>query len=529
MDEQSAGWAPERPGRSEARGTRGAALPARENVPREGDHQDPGLVEAVRVPVSPRWSLPSAGRWISAGYVALAALTALVLVIGAAVQPSYGSLPPYLGTHLVDLRSAPVPEGWRNDLAATFAPSAPGQCVSFRAGTFDGRHEVVTATVPSSSTTGQNAECEVASPATGGRIAMLDPVTGRTIWARSLATDLDMTVFSLVWHASVEAGVVVVGIDGSKGDVMLSLDARTGATLSSAHLSLPDEVINFGVSGSLVMSVVPDVGGSVVTYSLRRVENLRSLLWTRTMSSSLFPELLPDRLVVPLVGSTVSVDGVTGRESTWGADLRALQGVRVVDDHLIAVTTPAGVGLGSSVVLLAASGRRIWEHPASDITALAVSRACIVVSSGSSEQTCLDRSSGRVLWRATIPGAIVGTPEGARTDDIELIGPVTSSSATLSISMIDGSSGKVRFVTTIPRGADVVGHSVSTGYALDTSAADGEADLTAFDLSSGATLWSRRASDLEVWGGRLVEVTNAGVARELTDPAARSGPVPLPW
>ncbi|BDZ51100.1 hypothetical protein GCM10025867_33410 [Frondihabitans sucicola] len=458
---------------------------------------------------------------IALAYLAGAAVTGLVVGAGAVVQPVYGSEPAFGGTAFAEVRSTPTAAGWSLPLASEFAPGVPPACVTFRAGAVDEHHELLTADLPSPSSTGQNAECEVSSPETRGRLVMVDPATGRVQWRRSLEHDLGTTVFSLVWHASASAGVVVVGVDGSKGDELLALDVRTGRTVSEVTVDDPDAVINFAVSGHLVVSAVPGTGGTVTTYTLRRTTDLDTDLWTRSISSVLLPQLLPDRFVVPLPEGTVSIDGSTGDQTPWGSDLRNLEGVRVTGDRVVAQTIPRGVGLAASVVMLDARGRTLWSRPSPAISGLSVARRCVVVSTDVVRVTCLDPASGAERWSSEIPGSVVGTPDGATTGDVESIGPVRARDRSLTLSELDGDTGHVRFQTSIPRGSDVVGQAAATGYALGTRSSDGASVLTAFDLDSGRTLWTLGRSELGVWGGHLVEITRAGVARELVD--GRSG------
>jgi outer membrane protein assembly factor BamB len=456
-------------------------------------------------------------------YAAGAAVIGLVVAAGSLAQPVYGSEAPYGGTHYADVRSTPTPSGWTLPLAREFAPGVPGECLTFRAGGVDARHELLAADPPSSTVTDQNPRCGVASPGTRGRLVMVDPATGRVLWRRNLEHDLGSTVRSLIWRASASPDSVVVGIVGSLGSVLLSLDVRTGKTVSSTGVDSPDEAINFAVSGHVVVSAVPDTGGAVETFTVRRSDALSHRLWRQSMSSVLLPELLPDRFVVPLPGGTVSVDGRTGRQTAWRSDLRDLQGVVVSGDRLVAQTIPRGVGLAASVVSLDRTGKILWTRPAPAITGLSTSRNCVMVSTGAIQVTCLDPDDGRERWTTPLAGAVSGTPDGSTTNDVESIGPVHSGDTSLRLSEIDGENGRVRFVTSVPRGADIVGQSVATGYALGSSSASGDSTLTAFDLDSGRTLWSISRPDLGVWGGELVEITSSGLARALVDPGAASG------
>lgn len=519
MDGDGTRWAPPRPGRPSS--LRGVRDPAVASVSARQDSAGPAAALPSREGPLPRRRLSTA-RLVLAAYAAGAAVVALVVGGGAALQPVYGSEEPFGGTTFQEVRQSPTPRGWSLPLAEEFAPGLPTDCLSFRAGGVDARHEVVTATLPPAGSTGSDASCEVSSPSTPGHVVMIDPATGRITWRRSLERDLGMQVFSVVLHASRSAGVVVVGVAGSEGDYLLALSTASGRTVSSTRVDSPDDAINFAVSGRLVVSVAPDIGGAVNTYSLRRIDRLGDLLWSRSISSVLFPQLLDDRLVVPLPDRTVSVDGTTGAETTWNRNLRDLEGVRVSGETVVAQTVPKGVGLQPSVVLLDRTGRTRWTVPAPSISGLTVSRGCIVLETGSERVTCLDPADGRVRWSTAIAGSVIGTPDGSTTGDVETIGPVHAKDVDLTVSELDGETGRVRFRTSLPRGAEVVGQSTATGYALGTSSATGASTLLAFDLASGRTLWTLKRGELDVWGGRLVEITSQGVARELT--GGRVGP-----
>jgi outer membrane protein assembly factor BamB len=514
MDGDEARWAPPRPGRVDwppvVTAPVGRALPdAREQ-------------RAAR-PLKPARRTRSAVRTLLLAYGALLAAIGLVVGGGSVLQPVYGSEAPYGGTRYGEVRTRPTPNGWSLSLASEFDPAVPPRCFTFRPGSVDAGHELVSAELPTAGSTGQDAECEVSSPETAGRLVMLDPATGRVLWRRSLASDLHETVFSLVWHASRSAGVVVVGVDGSKGDFLLTLAVGSGKTLSEGTVDGPDAVINFAVSDHLVVSVVPDVGGAVDTYSLRRTTDLGTELWSRSISSVLLPQLLPDRFVVPLPDGTVAVDGVTGRERPWGGDLRRLEGVRVTGDRVVAQTTPRRVGQASSVVMLDATGQRVWSRPEPSITQLAVSRGCVVVSTGAVRVTCLDPATGAVRWSSEVAGSVIGTPDGSTTSDVVSIGPVHAQDTALTVSEIDGRTGRVRFRTLLPRGSDVAAQATATGYSLGTDSSTGASTMSGFDLDSGRTLWNLRAADLDIWGGELVEITRTGIVHRLVDGRATAG------
>ncbi|MCU1527177.1 MAG: hypothetical protein JWP75_940 [Frondihabitans sp.] len=510
MDVDETGWVPPRP-------TRAEGAPGRLSGPLPESMAD---FTTSRLSTETTWGVPRRriplARRVAFGYLALAVVIALVAVLGTVLQPVYGSMKPYGGTSFVDVRSRPTASGWSLDLARTFSRTAPARCLAFHADTVGRHREVVTATLPSPDSSAATAACGEDSPDTPGILTMLDPVTGAVVWKRDLSRDLDMTVSSLVWHASRVAGVVVVGVDGSLGDRLLSLDVDTGRTVSSAAVSQSDEVINFGVSGDLVLSVVPDSGGTLDTYYLRRVGDLSKTVWTGSLSSTIFPEMLPDRLIIPMPTETLTVDGVTGDESRWGADLWRNQGILVMGDQVLAVTVSLGVGVEASLLLYDSSGHRVWSTPAAAISALNVSRSCVLVSS-SSTVTCHDKRTGVPRWTTSLNGQVNGTPDGSTTDDVVGTATVHEGATSLDVTVFDGATGQPRFTANIPRGADIVGEGTTTGYTLDSTSPAGMSTLMAFDLDSGLTLWSLTEPDLELWGGHLVQISANGVAQELTD------------
>ncbi|WP_162269018.1 PQQ-binding-like beta-propeller repeat protein [Frondihabitans sp. PAMC 28766] len=457
------------------------------------------------------------GRRVAVAYAILAAAIAVIAVIGTALQPSYGSLPPEGGVSVLDLRSAPTPTGWSLDLGAVFAPGVPGSCLSFQSGALSPTLELVSATVPITSSTQENALCSPGTSEVEGRLAAIDPRTGHPQWLRSLGGDLNTTVSSLVWHRSAASGDIVVGVNGSRGAFLVDLDGRTGRLIDSAQVDSPDAAINFAVEGNLVLSAEPDAGGALEVYELRDARHLSKKIWSKQLTSSAQPQLLPDRLIVPLSPGTVSVDGRTGRETPWASDLTGIEGARVVDGGILGVTIPQGVGLGSFVELLDADGKSVWQVPALAVSSLESSRSCITMTSVTSKLTCIAPKTGDERWSVDFTGLTDGTPEGSTTDDIATIGPVKTGDTTLRIVTLDGATGATRATAVIPRGSDVVAESIATGFALDASTARGRSSLTAFDLSSGRTLWSISAGTIQHWGARFVEIDATGVAYELVD------------
>ncbi|ARC57241.1 Outer membrane protein assembly factor BamB [Frondihabitans sp. 762G35] len=513
MDVEEGRWVPPRPSRVDVRGAAvdGPGHPAVPSSASSGPLPGDRGLESRRAD-----GRRSPLRRVGLLYLGLLALTALVAGAGAAAQPVYGSLAPAGGTTVADVRDRPTPTGWTRALVPLFGEGIPASCFSFRDETIDARHVVVTATVPPPSSTAENQECQVSGARTAGIVVALDPESGAVLWRRDLELDLGTTVSSLIAHAAPSAGAVVIGIDGSGGDTLIALSAANGDTISQGSIDRIDEVINFAVSGSLVLSVVPDSGGTVQTYSLRRLDSLDTLRWRRAMSTAIYPEFLSDRVVVPLVSGTIQVSGETGRETPWGTDIRRVQSVRPVDDdQLLTVTYPRGVGLSSTMTLLDRDGRALWSQPIPQLAALVPSRTCIVASTGAASLTCFDRSTGRSRWTAPISGDVIGTPPGSTTDDIQVIGPVGGTDSTLTIREVDAGSGRIRFTTTMPRGSAVVGQGTTTGYGLDTTGGDGRSRATAFDLDDGRTLWTIAAADVRLWGGRLVEISSSGVAGEL--------------
>ncbi|GAA4665485.1 outer membrane protein assembly factor BamB family protein [Frondihabitans cladoniiphilus] len=476
-----------------------------------------------------RWG---SGTRILAAYLALALVTALVVVVGAAEQPVYGGAAPFGGTRFDELRAAPKASGWTLDLASAVAPGIPVECVVLRAGDVDAAHELVTATVPSSSPTGRFTACTRYASAVAARLVMVDPATGRVLWTRDLAGDLGLTSASVVWHASSTRGVVVVGVDALEGDDLVGLDVSTGRTRGRTSVPDPDDVINFAVVGDLVLTASPDADSAVTRYSLRRVDDVSDLVWTEETSSSVFPQLLSHRLLVPLPTGTVSVDGSTGRVTAWPHDLSRDTGVQVAGDRVFAVLPGAGVGLAPTLEAYRADGTVDWRYTAAGIAAVATSRDCVVVSRLGSTTTCLDPTTGRARWSADLPGVVEGTPPGATTSDIEIVAPVRTGDTTLRVSEVDAASGRVRFASVLPRGMVVAGQSRTVGYAIDApDQASGSGRLSAFDLSSGRVLWTvssvappvaapHDTDYFDVWGGHLVALTGRGTVSELTTTTA---------
>jgi outer membrane protein assembly factor BamB len=453
---------------------------------------------------------------VLAAYAALVLAVAVVVGLGVALQPRYGSLPPSGGVDVADLRSTPTPSGWSIGLARLLGPGLPGSCLQLRSETLSARRVIVTAVVPGSGSEGGNVRCEARAAKVAGRMVAVDPTTGRVVWTRSLGDDLDERVDSLVWQRADAVGGLVVGIGGSGGARFLTLRGDTGRTIDQAPVDDPDDAIDFAVSGRLILSAVPDLGGSLETYTLRSTRDLGRTLWSEQESIATLPQLLPDRLIVPLSTGTIQVSGRTGRTSPWATDLRGLQGVRTVGSGIIGVTVPAGVGLGAFVVRLDAAGRTVWEIPALAVSDLQVARGCIAMSSLTLKLTCLDPATGRSRWSVDYRGVVAGTPAGSTASGFDAIGSVAQGDSVLRVSGIDGTTGAIAFTADIPRGAEVVAHSVGTGYALNAEAPGGGSQLTGFDLSSGRRLWTITRPSIQRWGGRFVSITRDGTAHELT-------------
>ncbi len=528
MADEVTPWAPARPVGADAVGARldaGAGTSGPGWLPPRGSAQATRASSDGRARTPPpRRRLP-VGRRIALAYLTLAAVIALVVVAGAASQPVYGSLAPYGGTALVDLRSAPTTDGWSGDMSQRLAPSLPKGCLNVSAGGVDGAHELITAQLPSVGPNGENAACEAKAVASVGRVMMVDPATGRTLWTRDLGALFGTTVFSVVWHRASVLDGVVVGVDGGRGSYLVLLDARTGAVVDRAPVASSDAAVDFAVSGHLVLSAEPNQGGELTTYELRRADSLSRVLWRQQVSASTAPQLLPDRLLVPLPKGTISIDGVTGRVSSWATDLQQIEGARVVGDTVLGVTVPQGVGLGSFVVRLDASGRQMWEVPALAVSGLAASRTCVLMSSVTTMLSCIDPASGRIRWSIPDSGAPEGTPTGATTADVEVLRAVHSGDTSVSVADLDGATGRARFSATLPRGAVVAGQSTGTAYAIDSSSGVDDA-LTAFDTATGRVLWTYRARTIELWGGHLVATGRDGVTRELTDAGSNAWQAP---
>jgi outer membrane protein assembly factor BamB len=527
MSDGDTGWSPARPAGAGRSGLDRDGLD-RDGLDQDGLHRpatapssvprdrallpaQPGRLQPARRRRRP-WSTP---RRLLAGYVALLLAITVVVGAGTALQPRYGSNAPEGGVSVADLRSAPRLGGWSVKLARLLGPGLPGSCLQLRSDTLSARRVIVTAIVPGASAEGGNVRCEAKASRVAGRMVAVDPETGRVVWTRSLGDDLDERVDSLVWQPADSVDGLVVGVGGSSGARFLTLRGDTGRTVDQAPVDDPDDAIDFAVSGHLILSAVPDLGGSLETYTLRSTRDLGRTLWSQQESIATLPQLLPDRLLVPLSTGTIQVSGDDGRVSAWATDLRGLQGVRTVGSGIIGVTVPAGVGLGSFVVRLDARGRTVWEIPALAVSDLQVTRSCIAMSSLTLKLTCLDPLTGRSRWSRDYRGVVAGTPTGSRASGFDVIGTVTPGDSILRVSGIDGDTGATRFTADIPRGAEVVAQSLGTGYALNAEAPGGGSQLTGFDVSSGRRLWTITRPSIERWGGRFVSIAGDGTAREL--------------
>ncbi|BDZ51220.1 hypothetical protein GCM10025867_34610 [Frondihabitans sucicola] len=444
----------------------------------------------------------------------LAAGTAVITGLGASLTPVYGNLSPYRESGVVDVRSAPHSTGWTTDLARSILPGVPVRCVSFTSSQSTDSLVLLTgASQPLGSSTGCST---LTSSQVRSTIALFDAATGRVLWTKNLGT-----LFSA------DAGTVTLqqsAIVSAAGRVVLQ--ATVGGRYSVATLAIPTG----RETGSVVqppdqVGQSPVIAGTLLLYSgstsregstewtLVDVRRLGRPLWTAVLPDSDSPWLTRRAAFATIDGRSMRIDGRSGRMTEFGGGSVDLSNTLQDVDGLY---TTHVVQAGTIVTAWDADGRRLWSRSGfGDLTG--VSRDCVVVAlPGTTKLTCLDHGDGRSRWTTDVGSLAYATfLPGQTSRDVPVYRSLGNRTE---IVMIDGDTGKREYVLRLEPQTQVIAVSRTTGY-LRTSSETGTAtQLTAFDVHSGRTLWTRATGadgDTEFWGGHLVSVDAGQVAREL--------------
>ncbi|ARC57341.1 hypothetical protein AS850_09660 [Frondihabitans sp. 762G35] len=451
---------------------------------------------------------------------ALVGATALIAGAGSALTPAYGTLAPFQTTAVVDLRSAPTPDGWSIDLARDVLPGVPPRCASFSASSYTDPLVVLTGEAPP---LGSSTDCAALDRIrVASTVALFDPSTGLLRWSHDLSRDFPYRNSPIqIGQASVvtRAGRVLVQltVDGVYTVAALSLstgDVLASTTLDADAVGAPPEI-----AGTLVLFGGTTSREGSTAWQLVDARQVGRPIWTGVVDDSRQPVLTTSAVFATVDGRSIRADGVTGRVTPLGDGNVDLASAGVVDATTDAFYTSRSVPFGLIVEAWGGDGRRLWSR--GGVGALAgVTRDCVVTSTyGGGDTRCLDRATGRSRWSSPVTGnAFAGAVVGQTTNDVALYKPLGS---TLQQLVLDGSSGRVKYTLPAADQAYIAAAGPTVGYLLRRTASGSSVGVRAFDAETGRTLWSRgdtRAGRTELWGGHFVLLSESGVATELVDP-----------
>jgi len=442
----------------------------------------------------------------------LVALTALISLVGTAATPTYASLSPWRSDAVADLRGAPTADGWSTDLAARLLPLVAPGCAAFHASSAVDHVVLLWAT-----TTGHGCTPATADTVTS-TVALFDTATGDVLWTHRLSTDAFRDIGTVaVSSASVVRASRTVLVEASAAGRfrVVSLDLATGSLKGFHDLGTTDQGVQSTVTASFALLGATGATAGTTRWQLVDPARVGRPVWFATLDDTARPLLVGDAVFVALGGRSVRVDGRTGRITTLGQGTVDLQSAVVEGNDLY--TTQAS-DAGDVITAWNGEGRMLWVRSGTgDI--VGVTRTCVVTSFvGTATSSCLSRATGHVLWGAGTGTSSVSLGLPGQTSDSVFVVSVAASGRQLLV--LDGATGAVEAAASIPVLTFPVLASHSTGYLVRRDAADADESISAFDVRTGRVLWTEGASrgrSVELWGGRLVSVSSAGVARELVD------------
>ncbi|WP_423921850.1 hypothetical protein ACPEEZ_01580 [Frigoribacterium sp. 2-23] len=371
------------------------------------------VVAAAGRALRARWQAASRGRRAASSLAALLLVAGLVAVLGSAVQPSYPALAApgqtMTGTDpfgrsqgtgpmlLDDLRALPTGAAWTTDLRAALAPGTTTGCVSYRQVGTVGSDVLV-----GTSWLGGGGDCIDAI----GRVARIDPGTGRIEWTADIRAALDIgdPQYVTVYPDS-DDRAATVSLSRQVGTPAVRLDLRTGEILGT--IVRPDDVtftepgsdsgtgsgsdagsapgydpsglgelstqgdgssdsptitppatgvhsLTTASSGAFVVGTIPREyfdGTGAMTYSsddpfhydLYRVADPTTPIWSGDVMSSSYPTMMDGRMFVELFGGgQISVDTTTGAVTHWPTSLSGVNGAFSIEGQLYVVTSGDG-------------------------------------------------------------------------------------------------------------------------------------------------------------------------------------------
>lgn len=503
VDSDERGWTPPRPP-SGGDGRRSGA------TPRVPDRRRP--VETGRR------SRSTAGRRILTSYVALAAVIGLVVAIGGALQPSYGSLAPWRSTEVDDLRASPSSAPWAVDLAVMISPGTPPECLRFSTVDVGPGLTAIRADGAWAYGFAPDSACSVVPAGFGSRVALFDTRTGAVRWVRDIATDLTTGEgVSVTWMSTVDSGSrLLVRAGTSTAQVVESLSTATGQVLESTGSRpwSPDD--RFTASGRVVATGSLSSDGLGYSYELRDADDLSRVVWRGTGNQDATMIALDDRLLLGSTG-TVQIPLSTGVAAPWGRAVSTNAGYAVHDDTVFAsdvrgegVTTTRTRGFTA----LSRTGAVLWRSPLDLRGSYSITRSCLAATDESGDSvSCLDYRTGRTLWTTSVGNySFSGSAPGQRSDDV--IAVTTAERARLVA--LDGATGRIRFSTDVPAGSTPVAAGHTVIYLLGYGLTGARSTIIALDASSGRHLWTRSSQvQVGVWGGHVIDVGVDGLARRL--------------
>ena len=508
-----------------------------------------------------RWQRASSGR--RAGTAAAAGVVAVALVVaaGLASQPDYPEGAPAGGLVVDELRSAPVPAGWRIDPADLGVPDVQPGCLDLRVLARAGDDVLVlTTTQLGTATTG----C-FDRAARGDRIARVDPRSGAVRWSTPTSDVSDASAPGQLgaWVDS-DASTAVVGTTaselGSDDDLVTLLDLATGIVLdrrvspggSTAVLEADDDWVlvttRAGGGGDRGTGFVDGPARTRVAALPR--DAISTSTWEADLGTVGRAQLVDGQVLVTTAGAASLVDPATGSSRAWGEAWR--RGTSsVVDDDLVLVDLQADDDDEFPVerIAYAAGGRELWRRGFEPDRPPAAVGSCMVFADEEAV-TCVERDTGAERWSVPTGNADESAPvvlpaaPGQRGDDVLLrtsvsVGRPDASDGTgprRELLVRDASTGAVRSRLAAPLEAAPVAASRTVLYLTtpDRFGLVGESPggaVVAFDLADGRELWrltpgegpddggpaADGTRDLQFWGGTLVAVGDDGVVTQLVD------------
>jgi len=513
-------WRPPRPSAAAAR-DRPTTAPVPVPVPDQSAAPPPRPASGRRW-----WRRLSPGRRLGAGYLALAAVTALVAGSLAPGQPVYGGLPPWQGTSTVDLREVPTASGWSADLAGALAPGAPALCLRFPALPVGDDGLVLVRAAPAWTYGFANdAGCGSDTRSVGSRVGLLDTRDGRLAWVHDVRddfADLDELDGADVGAASVVDGRdgpdrVLLRASGGSLSQLLALDPTTGRVVDESAPWTTSDSDQFQAEERVVLTGRQPSAGGPYRYEVRDARDLGRVTWRGAGTTTGVVLALPDRALVSTPDGTIAVDPRTGRTRDWGARLDALVGPVVHDDLVVASSGRSG---GFTAVDL--DGRTRWSSDPELRGAPSAARSCLVVTDVVDDRvSCVDWGTGDTRWTRDRRGAVSVDGLAGQTDDAVFAAAPGEDDGSLTLRALDGHDGAATAVAELPGGAVPAATGRTVGYAFAYGSSGGRSTVVAFDRSSGERLWVYQGRlQVSFWAGVLVDVDVDGVAHELTVPAA---------